>query len=307
MAEPYSPLLGRKKQVGLTEESVSGTAATVTAGIAANCYNIKAEPGDFFADGKRQPQGNYIGSVPSIAGKTMGTISYTMEVLGGGPFLLHLTGCGYKASTGTYAPSSTMSDRKTWTVVVWEDGRRKQLNGASCTVKLKGSNGNGSKLTAEFNWSGVWVTPIDEAMPARAPITTTPYMCKGMTATIGAAAFANVANFEIDLGAEVEERQSITAASGIAHYLVTDIDPKITLDPEARLVANMDAYGLMKAGTTFALILAFTNGSTTLTITAAAAQRQKVSDGERDKKLTDAIELLCCNSSGNDALTLVEA
>jgi hypothetical protein len=304
-AEPRPPLLDRKKLVGLTEETTSGTAATVTAAIAVNHYNVQHNCDDFFADGKRKPQGNYVGSVTSITGKTSGKCSYDMEVLGGGPFLAYLTGCGYKINVATYAPSSSMADRKTWTVVVWEEGRRKQLNGAVCNVKLKGKNG--AKLIASFEWSGVWVAPIDEAMPSRAPILTVPYKCKGMTATIAGAAFANISEFEIDLGATVEERQSVTAASGIHHFLVTDIDPMVTMDPEARLIADMDSYGLMLAGTSFALVLAVTNGSTTLTITAGAAQRQNITTGARDLKATDALQVLCSVSSGNDALTLVEA
>lgn len=303
-AEPRPPLLGRKKLVGLTEEATSGTAATVTAAVAANFYDIKAEAGDFFAEGKRQPQGNYMGSVASIAGKQMGTIEYTMEVLATGPFLIYLTGAGYKLTTGTWAPSSDMTTRKTWTVVVWEDGRRKSIRGAACKITLEGSNG--AKLTAKFSWSGVWITPIDEAMPARAPIQTTPYMSRGMTVTMAAANIANCSKYSIDLGPNVEERQSLTDSTGIVHYMVTDIDPKIMLDPEARKVADMDAYGLMLAGTTVALVLAVTDGTNTLTITAAAAQRQKVTEGDRDKKMTDAVELLCAVSSGDDSLTLAE-
>ncbi len=304
MAEPNPPLLGRKKLVGATQETTSGTAATVTAALAANCYNIKCKPGDFFADGKRQPQGNFMGSVASISSKQSGTVSFDMEVIGGGPFITLLTGAGYKLTTGTYAPSSDMSTRKTWTVVVWEDGRRKQITGAACKITLEGVNG--AKLIAKFEWTGFWVTPIDEAMPARAPIATIPYMSRSMTCTMAAAAIAHISKYSIDLGSNVEERQSITASTGIAHYLVTDIDPKIKLDPEARKVADMDAYGLLLAGTPVALVLVLTSGAHSLTITAAAAQRQSVDDGERDKKLTDDIDLLCTVSAGDDALTFTE-
>lgn len=303
MADTNTPLLGRKKLIGLTEETTSGTAATVTAAIAANYYDVKAEAGDFFSAGKRQPAGNYNGSIPSLAGKRMGTIEATLEYIPG--LLAHITGCGYKITTGTYAPSSTMADRKTWTVVCWEDGIRKQLTGAVLELTLEGNAGE--KVTAKCKWTGIWVAPIDQAMPARAPITTAPYMSRSLTLTFGGAAIAHVSKWSINLGASIEERQDITASTGISHYLVTDIDPTINLDPEARLVADMDAYGLMLAGTTVLASLVLSSGGASLTISAAAAQRVKVTSGERDRKALHEIELLCCVSNGNDQLTLAQS
>jgi hypothetical protein len=297
--------LGRKKLVGATEETTSGTFATVSAALAANIYDTKCEPGDFFAGNEREPSGNYVGRVASVAGKQMGTLTYTMDVSPTGPFLSLLTGAGYKASTGTYAPASDLSARKTWSLKCWEDGRCKKLAGAVCKVTVDMEDGK--KVTAKFEWTGVWVTPIDEAMPAQAPITAAPYVCRGITLTVGAAAIAHVNKISVDLGSEPEERESVTAAAGIAHYLIGEIIPKITMDPEARKVADQDAYGLYLAGGTAALSAALTSGANTLTIAAPAVQRTKVSDGTRGKRLTDELELQCCNSSGDDALTLVEA
>jgi hypothetical protein len=303
-AEPRPPLLGRKKLVGATEEGTSGTFGTVTSALGANIYDVKCEPGDFFAGNEREPAGNYVGRVASVVGKQMGTLSYTMDVAPGGPFLSLLTGAGYLSTDGTYAPMSDLSSRKTWSLKCWEDGRCKKLAGAVCKVTINMEDGK--KLTAKFEWTGVWLTPIDEAMPAQAPITAAPYVCKGITLTVASAAIAHVSKISVDLGSEPEERESLAAAAGIAHYLIGEIIPKITMDPEARKVADQDAYGAYLAGGTAALSSALASGSNTLTIAAPAVQRTKVSDGARGKRLTDELELQCCNSSGDDALTLLE-
>lgn len=302
--EPQPALLGRKKLISLAEETTSGTFATPTL-VAANIYDIKCEAGEFFSEGERQPDGNYVGRVASVLGKQMGTLSYTLDVAPTGPFLGMLTGLGYKAATGNYKPSSDLSTRKTWSAYEYEDGLRKKLAGMAGKCVLEGELGK--KLTAKFDWSGVWYPPTDAAMPAQAPIAAAPYVVLGITLTVGAAAIAKCSKFSIDLGAQVEEREDITAAAGIAHYLVGDILPTISLDPEARKVADQDAYGAFLAGTTAQLIIVLTSGANTLTITAPLIQRSKVSSGMRGKRATHELELICCNSAGDDALSLVEA
>src|SRR5690606_35252227 len=63
MAEPYAPLLTRKKLLGGAEESTSGTAATVTTPLANTIvYDIKLELQDVMADNERTPDGLYLGS-----------------------------------------------------------------------------------------------------------------------------------------------------------------------------------------------------------------------------------------------------
>lgn len=303
-AEPRPALLARKKLIKDAEETTSGTHTTVSI-LAANLYDVKCEPGDFFSEGERMPDGNYLGRVSSVRGKLPGTLSYKMHVAPTGPFLARLTGAGYKSSTGTYGPNSDLSTRKTWSHEVYEDGIMKILDGAACKVTLDAEDGK--PLVANFDWSGIWGAVTDAAMPSQAPITAQPYICRGITLTIGGAAIAKVNKVTFDLGADVEEREDITAASGIAHYLVGEIIPKITLDPEARKVADQDAYGLFLAGTTAALVAVFTSGANTLTITAPAIQRRKVGSDERGKRALHSLEVDCCNSSGDDALTLVEA
>lgn len=306
-SEPLPPLLARKKLIALAPEDVAGVLQGTLTLIAANIYDVKCTPGDFFADGKREPSGNFMGSVPSVAGKQMGTLSWTQDVSTGSSFLPQLTLAGYKPDSSSppiYKPNSDLSSRQTWSAFCYEDGRVKKLSG--CAAKITLEIEDGKKLTAKFEISGIWQGLTDIAMPSQAPITAGPYVCQGITLTMGGAAIAEVNKISVDLGADVEQRESLQAAKGIAHYLVGDIMPKSTMDPEARKVADEDQYGLFLAGTTAAMVIALVAHACTLTLTAAVTQREKVTDGNRGKRLTDELALVHHVSSGDDALTLQE-
>jgi hypothetical protein len=305
-SEPLPPLLARRKVLGGSVEATSGTfITTITAGFAANYYNVKCNPGDFTSEGEREPDGNYMGSVAAVIGKQMGTLEFDMDVAYGGPVLGLLPACGYLLTTGTYAPSSNLATRTTWTFVVWEDGRQKKL--AGCAGNVTFDIERGKKVVAHFKFSGIWLTPVTAALPANAPVTALPYVALAITLTMAAAAIANVSKISIDVGAAPEEREAIAGnAQGIAHYLVGEIEPKMTMDPEARKVADQDSYGLFLGGATVAVVVVLNSSTHSLTITAVAAQRTKVSDGARGKRLTDDLDLACRISSGDDALTFTE-
>ncbi len=305
MAEPFAPLLTRKKLLGGTEETTSGTAAIVSAALSNTIvYDVKLVPIDFFADGKRMPSGNYLGTVDAIGGKRLGKLTFKQEIRNGDQFVPMLTCAGYKLTTGVYAPTTDMASRKTWSFAVWEGGRRKGLKGASGTCKISGSNGG--RNFAEWEITGVWIAPIDEAMPAQAPINSTSYLASSATFTVAGAAFPLISKYGLDLGNSVEPRESITSADGVLHTMVTEREPKFTVDPEARKVADNDAYGLMLAGTTGALVLTLTTGNGSLAIAAPRMQRLTISDDDRGGKLVDGIVFGLNASSGDDELTFTQ-
>ncbi len=305
MAEPYAPLLTRKTTLGGTQETTSGTAATITAPFSATtCYDIKMESEDFFAGGERKPDGNYIGNVDSVTGQQMGKLTWKQDLRNADTFVALLTGCGFKLDTGVYGISSDMSTRKTWSFAVWEDGRRKGLKGASGTFKIVGKAGQ--RVTIEWTWRGIWIAPIAEAMPAQAPIQTVSYFASSVTCTLGGAAIPMTEMFEIDGGAVVSDREHFVSASGVLHTLIAEMKPMIKLDPEARKVGDLDTYGLLLAGTTAAFNLVLTTGATTLTIAAPRVQRVQVNGQDRKGKRIDALQLQCNISSGDDALTFTQ-
>ena len=308
--EPYNPLLTRKRLLGGTEETTPGTMATVTAAFAANITDIKIEPVDFFADGVRMPDGQYLGEIAAVAGKKLGKLSYKEELAFGGPFLLTLTGAGMKLTSSTYGPTSNMTNRKTWSFKVWEDGRVKALAGCCGTFTLEVSRAG--RVFANWEWSGVWQTVIDTAMPSQPTFPTLPYTAHSATLTVNATVVPYTESVKIDAGASVEERGSITSASGVAHFVVCERSPKISLDCEARLVAQRDVFGLLLSGASAAFSFALTDkGSAgslhTMTIAAPAIQRRTVGHADRNKFLVDAEEFVCCASSGDDEITFTEA
>ncbi len=305
--EPLSPLLGRKKIIKLINEAVAGVMETSPTQLAENLFDVEAQAGDFFADGERMPDGNYLGRVSSVIGKQPGTITWKQHVRPGGTFMTLLTLAGYKSDGGsppTYKPSSDLTTRQTWTIWVYEDGFLKKFYGCMAKIKIEGEDGK--PLMATIEAEGIYSTTIDAAMPVQAPIATAPYIFRGVAATDATAVLPKMEKISFDLGALVEERMDIAAASGIAHYLVTEITPSVSLDPEARKVADQDAYGRMLAGATSALSVIITSTSHSLTLTAPAVQRIKVNSENRGKLLIHALDLQCCNSSGDDALSIQE-
>ncbi len=313
--EPQPALLARKKLIKVGDETTAGTLAGTLSLLPANYYEVKCEPGDFFAEGDRQPDGNYLGRVASVLGKQMGKLEFTMDVAPGGPLLVNGTGtagytnlatlAGFVGAAGTLTPGSSLATRVTKSFEVYEDGRKKTLTGCAANITI--DLDDGKKVTAKLVISGIWQAVADAAMPAQAPITAAPFVARGLALTVGGVAPATISKVSLDLGATVEEREDITAGSGIAQFLVTELLPKATLDPEARKVADQDVYGLLLGGTTAALAASLVSGGHTLTITAPAIQRVKVTDASRGKRLTDPLDVNLCNSAGDDALTLADS
>lgn len=311
MAEPNSPLLEQLKMIGLMAETNAGTFnSNLTTPLAANFYEVKGGPGDVLAGGERKPQGGYVGQVASVPGKKPFEASFKFDIAPQGPLMTLLTGCGYVANGTTVAPSSNMTTRTTFSVAIWEAGRVKKGQGCALTIKISGQDGQ--KLMATVEAKGYSAGVSDAAMPAQAPITAAPYVVHGgadgvSNLLFNGAQMPHISKWEVDTGAQIEDRESVTSPLA-SHSLVGPIFPKITLDPEARKVADFDTWGGLASGATGTLTLsAIRAGSGTLTLTALAAQRAKVSDESRGTRIVDALELICAITAGDDALTITEA
>ncbi|RKY05686.1 MAG: hypothetical protein DRP56_08730, partial [Planctomycetota bacterium] len=146
--------------------------------------------------------------------------------------------------------------------------------------------------------------PIDEAMPAFAPSTTTPLRMQGGTFTIGAAA-KKISKFSLEVGGAVVAQPDVNAASGVASYIITDFDPAVGFDLEAELVASYDINGIWLAGTEAAVVFAATGGGRTVTITCPKVQYKEVPEGDRDGIAIYDAAGQCNNDSGNDAIAIV--
>ncbi len=300
------PLLTRRRLIGATIETTKGTAATVSAALDGIFSDIRCEPVDLYSEGERRPAGLYQGTVDAIKGQQVGRLSFRQEWRSGDCFGTLAQACGFTKAASVYTPTSDVTAQKCLTFKVWESGRVKSLTGCAGNFTIE-PGGPGQRVFINWEWQGVWVAPVDEAMPNEAPIVGAPYRSAGVTLTVGGSALPKVSTWQIQMNNTVEMRDDITKAAAVANFLVSERGPQMTVDPEARLVADHDAFGLLLAGTTGALSLALSDGSNTVTLAGARVQRLQVGDSDRNQKLTDALTLALHNSSGNDDLVITEA
>ena len=305
MPDSNTPLLNRRKVVKIAQETTIGTA--IAAGSATvlpfALTDIKCVPDDFTADGDRMLQGNYLGSYPNIIGVKTGTVSFKMEwhaqLNETALMTTLLNSCGfsdYSSGVG-YSLRHTLGDMETCTLYVYEDGRLKGIRGAMGSFNLSAENGK--RFYLEFEFKGSWINPVDAALPTVDPTNsaTAPVVAKTCTLDWGGGtavgSFPQVANFSLDLAAEVNPRQAMSDDNGVQNFYVEEFDPSITLDPEARLVAGFDAYGIYSGATLTDVNLICTIPGTTSTKTLAFGDCQVVGigDDERDKKLVDSLTL----------------
>lgn len=311
MAVTTPPLTMRRSLLGATIESTPGTAATVSTALANSViYDAKLVPDGLFDDGERRAMSNYAGRGVRVKGLQKGKLTFRLELRHGDALFTLLRAAGYVFSGSAQLimlPSSDLGDRDTLTFKLWEAGRVKSISGAQATSVKIAPAGAGQRVYAEFEFMGVWIAPEDDDMPSDPSVTTAAFRAAGMTLTEDSAAMPPVSTWEINLNPDTQPRLDVTAAAGLAMYLVEDRNPMITLDPEARLVDDYDAFGKLLAGDEEALQLVLTDGTNTLTIDAPKAQRLTVSDEARDNKRIDQIELECHNSSGDDDLKFTKS
>lgn len=306
MAEPNTPMLTRRSLLGGGEETTPGTLPTISAALSSTpVFNAQMTPGEWYGSGERMPIGQYGGTIRSVRGATPGRLQFMIQPSYASQFMSLLTLCGYKLATGTYKPASSMADRKTWGFKLWEEGRVKAL--AGCAGNMTLTLQQGAPAQAQFDVQGIWQAVSDTSLPAAAVVNGLPWVCRGVVLTLGGAAIGLQSQVTIDVGAEVVARPDITASSGIAHFLVASRKPRITLDTEARTVAQRDAFGMLASGVEAAIAITLSDGTNSLAIAAAAVQHVAIANGERSGIRTDPLTLQCNNSSGDDDLTFTAA
>ena len=299
----------RRKVLGGALQSDVDTPATVSTPFANTViYDAKMEPLDLFADGEAKPDGNYTGTSARTIGPKLGKATWRQELRHADALYLFLQAAGHVVSGAGDLVCKWVSDptqKQVMTLVLWEGGRRKQLNAAALRPTRFGPDGRGGRVFIEWEAMGLWVDPVAEAMPADATVTTQAYRAKNMTATFDSAAVPPMDGFELDLGITVEECEDMTG-DGVGYYLAMDFQPTLRLKPEARLVADYDAYGLLMAGTVQAVVLQLTDGTNTLNMSFPEAQRLNITDETRGETLVDGIELEIQNT-GDNAYTFTKS
>lgn len=297
-------LLFRKRIIKVGVEDTKGTkVAGDTAGL---IFEHLIQPTAPFEP--RRGGGTHIGNnEPGTLGEKSGTLNFTAELRSNGsgeidPFLAALLQASCFKLNGSWQPSSNLSDHKTLSFDVWEDGKKKGLAGAAGTWTINAPAGN--VVTLNFEFTGRWIAPVDESMPGGySPATTSPMKFADGTFSIGGSP-KRISSAELTANNNVVMVADPNAVSGIAFYQVTDIDPVLKIDPEDELVNSEDYYAAWLAGTEAAVVLEANDGTDKCTITLPKVQYREVQEAEREGMLTNDITAQCNNDDGDDAVQI---
>ena len=299
-----APLLTRKRVIKVLAEETKGTKIAATSAI--RVYDPQINPTSPFE--QRKGTGLYLGNEEAgVLGERSGNLTFSTELKGTGStgldagLAILLQGCGFLKTLEVYNLHSTHTAQSCLSFDTWLDGMKKGLAGAMGSVKIGGEVGK--RVMCDFEYSGIWQAPTDEALPAYAPGANAPAYLRGGTLTLGGTSI-KIGSFSLDIGCQVVARLDPDATGGIAYYMVTDYDPVITIDPEGDTVDANDFFGLWLAGTEVALSLALSSGDDTITIAAPKVQYKEISEADRNGIATNSITGQCNHSAGNDAVTI---
>ena len=273
------------------------------------CYDPLMAADDTFI--QRAPPGLYSGQITGVVGARTGRLTFRTELRGNGAtgldagLAILLQCCGFKLATLTYSPTLLVTEQKTCTISLAEDGRLKKMTGCMGNPRLLAEQAGGIAYL-EFDMQGVWVAPTDAALASPAPSAAVPMRWAGTTLTLGAY-HPKPGRLAISLGAKVVGHQNPENASGYDYFFVSDNDATVEFDPESELVATHDYFGLWTAGTPAALTQTFSDGTVDVTIAAPVLQYRRVETGDRDDRLVESVVGQCLYSAGNDQLTIVSA
>ena len=197
--------------------------------------------------------------------------------------------------------SSSPTDHKTISIDVYEDGKLKSLAGAMGNITIEAETGKRVMLKCSF--SGRWIAPTDAAIPSWSPSTAAPMRAQSANFTIDSLS-ARISRASLDMGNSVAPRWNPSESGGIEHYMITDYAPKLSIDPEAELVANYDWFGKKAAGTTAAISQIFSDSAVDVTVTIPAAQIAEIETADRDGVIVENVMYNLLHNSGNDAVSI---
>ena len=304
-------MLSRLKILTVQLEDVMGVAETDTP-ISLLTEELAMNPSSEFTS--RMGHGKYTGyNEKGVLGLLTGTCSFKTELRGNGTTGVHAgiaalwQACGAKQSTLVYTlPTTALTDQKTVTLNVYEDGLKKTLYGAMGTCTLEGSTGERIFLNFEFQGcyaEAAWAT--DVAMTTADAGTALPMIFRNGTFTIGTDP-KRIGRLTLNFGGQVVQTADLNAESGVAFYQITEFEPSIGIDPEAELVADEDYYGEWLSLDENAVGIVFTDGTTTVTIAIGKLQYKDITVGDRNGIFTHEINAQCNNTTGT-AITITTA
>jgi hypothetical protein len=277
-----------------------------------NVYDADLYPNMQFEE--RQTQGGF-GLLRSYHTGQQGKCVFKMDVAYNGttlPAYLDklMNGCGLVKTGLVFTPRLQAPDAagavvKCLTIGLWVDGKFACIYGAmgNCKITMKSAQ----IAVFEFEFTGILdvesdvaiVTPTypdENAIKVRAADGTTSY-------DTGAGA-VNMCCEQIvlDFGNQVVPKKCISAEKGFDFFFVANRMPKITANPESKLVADQDWLSHMfdsDVGDLLIVLPSTAGGGTGIQITAGAAQIKSKKPGNRDAIAIDDLEFDLCADTGN--------
>lgn len=299
-----APLLTRLRVMKVKVEAAKGTKVGGDQAILAFDQEIQSTA-PFI---ERRGNGARLGPIyTGVLGERSGSCNFSAELRGDGSqgleagLAILLQGCGLVKASQVYSTHSAYANQKTISIDAYEDGIKKGLAGAMGNCTIIGEIGK--RVMCNFEYFGAWQAPTDAAIPAFAPSSTPPMKLSGATFSIGGSSI-QIANYELNFGTQVVMRPDPDTNEGFSHYLITDLTPEISLDPEADLVANYDFNGLWLAGTEATIVLVLTDGTDTITITLENVQIKELQGGDRDGIATYDYTGQCRSDGSNAAIKI---
>ncbi len=298
-------LLKRKRVLAAKIETTVGTAISLAGADASfNAYDIMIQP-EIEVE-QREGNGGF-GMLSSVVGGYKGKATFKIDAGWDGTATepawadTFLPGCGLVKTGQVFTPRSEApgANVKTLTIGAYCDGVFKSICGAAGTFKLVCPTGRMAFF--EFEFQGIWVPPSDVAILAPTYPTALPLRYATSTTTFASAPLC-VENMTLDCGNEITMRECASTVGGYHSAIITSRVPKVTCNPEAKLIATRDPNGQFLAMTEGALTWDL-DGPTTAALTVAAPRAQLISvqEADRNNLVTDDLEFqLNRNGSNQD-------
>jgi hypothetical protein len=317
--------LFKRQAIGIKQESTQGTAvvpATATDYILVEDVTLTVEKEVLQRDYRRPS----LDKLSHVIGERYCKVSFKKELVGSGTrgdatiagFVgldAALQACGLTstpsaATSITYAPTSTAASAnffgpgKSVTIEIYKDGLKHIVNGCLGNPKLMIEEGKFGYW--EFEFQGVYTDPTDVAVPTPTIVNVSPPIIFGATVAVQTYA-AILSKFEIDFGNKVSKRQDAASATGIKGFVITDRDPKGSVQIEAESVATHNFFNklMTSAEASTSIVIGATSGNIH-TFTMAKSQYNDVQYQNRDNFLDFQIPLQFNQNTGDDWLSYVQ-
>ena len=243
-------------------ESTYGTDSTPVAGTNAMLMrNFQIVPFERLRMFDREAVRASLGTLQHIYGGSLGACRFDAEIKGSGAAgtapeigpLLRACGLGETIVGGTsvtYAPVSTALESVS--IYAFEFGRVRHIfTGCRGNVSIRFRVGEA--CMASFELIGKRGTVTDQTQPTPTISTTVPQAVKGLATTIGGVSGLVVQEYELNLNNQVEVPGNLNDSEGYGNVTIVKRDPTISLLKHSELVATLNPYTDLTAGTARAL------------------------------------------------------